>query len=55
MNLINFNKLIKEIIILNKSIKQIKNILKLNIFSLKQIKTNYKLLKNYKILNFSIF
>ena len=37
-NLANFNKLNKEMIILNQSIKRITNIIKLNIFSLKQIK-----------------
>ncbi len=49
MNLINFNKFKKELIILNKLVKKIKIILKLNIFSLKEIKIIFKLLKNYKM------
>ena len=47
LNLINFNKLKKEMIILNKQTKKIKNIHKLNIFSLKKIKNIFKILNNY--------
>ena len=46
MNLINFKKFKKEVIILNKLVKEIINIDKLNIFNLKQIKVTYKWLKN---------
>ena len=42
VNLINFNKFIKEVIILNKLVKEIINTIRLNIFSLKQIKVTYK-------------
>ena len=44
--MINFNKFEKEVIILNKLVKKIINNIKLNIFSLKQIKVTYKWLKN---------
>ena len=42
LNLINFNKFKKELIILNKLAKKIINTIRLNIFSLKQIKAIYK-------------
>ena len=38
----NFNKSNKEIIILEHLINKIKNIIKLNIFSLKEMKIHYK-------------
>ena len=42
LNLINFNKFEKEVIILNKLVKEIINNIKLNIFSFRQIKVTYK-------------
>ena len=42
VNLINFNKFNKEVIILNKLVKEIINNIKLNIFSFRQIKVTYK-------------
>ena len=41
-NLINFNKFKKGVVILNKLVKEIINTIRLNIFSLKQIKVTYK-------------